>query len=298
MPAAEAAPVARDDEVDLSGPAVSLSRASLSPPLLQQLCAALRNVDRITALDVSHNGFGDAGAEVLAAELFSQRPHIVDIDLRGNGIGDLGVALVCRALSRHATCRSLLLGGNPVTNAGLADVGRLAAASKALTTLDLMDTPISLQGTLAFADALVRNESLLRVRLPHVLGHRVLREVDRVMRRNAMRRDRLDERRAAWDDQRAAIDTHRQWLEHQWRSVQPLARPPPPASGFTLGEWSDPVLAPTLVYLEVLQRRTQLAADERRLRAEENRRERLDCSRTRNHNAAPAPLRLPPIASR
>ena len=243
--------------LDLRNPVVALSGAEISHSLLKELCAAIARVDTITSLDFSRNNLGDDSVEVLA-ELIAEKPQLVDLNLRSNAISDAGVSMLCRALARFGTCKRLVLSSNQVSDAGLTELSKFLVASDSMEELCLMDTPISLYGTLAFADALVHNESLLTLRLPHVLGHRVLREVDRLMRRNWLRRNQVDERRAAAATQRAVVEAHQSRLQEQWRVHQPMARPLPPASGFAVDEWADPDLAPTLMFLEILDRKRKL----------------------------------------
>lgn len=249
--------------LDLKNPVITITSAELTKPLLKELCAAMLRVDSVTQLELSGNKLGDAGVEILA-DLISNKPRIVHINLRHNEVGDVGLALLCRALARHNTVKSLNVSGNPVSDIGLAELAKFVMSSTDLETLDLMDTPISLRGTLSFADALVRNESLLAVKLPHVLGHRVLQEVERLMKRNWMRKNRVDEQRAQRIMERYEKEQHAAALAQQWKSTQPQARPLPPASGFMLEQWTDKDLAPILMNLEILSKKQQMLKQRQR----------------------------------
>lgn len=295
--------------INSKSPTISLSKALMPLPLLRQLCDALSRVDHVTSLDLSHNQLGDAGVEILCESLLKDKPQLRILNLKSNGITDVGVAFLVRALSRFGTLKTLILGSNPISDVGLSEIGKMVspaisnennntttatnsptspinnnnnnsnnasaaaiAASKAkglafvgnveLDEIDLMDTPISLHGTLSFADALVKNESLLHVRLPHVLGHRVLQEVERLTQRNWMRRNRIDEKRAARAADKFQDQLHDAKIAHKWSSVQPRARPPPPATGFTIEEWADAELVPSLIYLEILDKKTKMMKKE------------------------------------
>jgi Ran GTPase-activating protein (RanGAP) involved in mRNA processing and transport len=331
--------------INSKSPTVSLSKALLPLPIFEQFCDALSRVDHVTHLDLSHNQLGDAGVEILSSAFLLEKPQLRILNLKSNGITDVGVAFLVRALSRHGTLKTLILGSNPISDQGLGEIGRMltmdsstgmmmtnnnnnnnASSNPAnnnnnfllgststsnnnnnaestsflisgtrrpidLEEIDLMDTPISLHGTLTFADALVKNESLLRVRLPHVLGHRVLQEIERLMRRNWMRKNRVDETRALRAADNFEDELRNAKVAAQWRSVQPKAKPPPPASGFSLEDWSDAGLAPVLVCLEILDKKSKMVKQE-----EEKERRKATRRVTQVKSVLPSStLKLPPI---
>lgn len=272
--------------LDMKSAVVTLTNTVIDKSLLRDLCDALNRSDAVTQLDLSGNTFlssvaasgsnntalaavssGSDEAMDALAELLSNKPRIVHINLRRSSVSDIGVSVLCRGLSRFGSCKSLDLSSNAVTDIGLAELAKFVEASTELETLNLMDTPVSLRGTLTFADALVKNESLTQLLLPHVLGHRVLSEVERLMRRNRMRRAHTDERRAQRRVERSAEAAREGRVAEQWRSTQPMYVPPPPASGFSIEQWSDPSLAPVLLHLEVLSKKQQRLAQQEKHRS-------------------------------
>ena len=78
---------------------------------MADLAAALRANEILTALDISHNGIGDAGATGVA-ELLKVNTTLQSIQLGGNGIGDSGAKALDDALRSNETLRALDLSEN------------------------------------------------------------------------------------------------------------------------------------------------------------------------------------------
>lgn len=130
----------------------SLTYCSLEDPSVQVLAAMLKRNANITALDLSHNLIGPAGAKHLMEGMLENHSvrrvtldyneigdegvvylssalrshfHVTELNLASNGIGDAGVVALCQALTptNRASARTLataIMEANFVTNGGMA----------------------------------------------------------------------------------------------------------------------------------------------------------------------------------
>ena len=109
---------------------------------------------------------GRKGAEALATALLTNR-SLTTLRLTGNGIGDKGIAALCKVLGQNAMVRALFASANGVTKRGAKKVAlALAAADRstpvsALTQLDLSHNEIGPDGCTSIAQA-VRFNSTVR----------------------------------------------------------------------------------------------------------------------------------------
>jgi len=80
---------------------------------------AFRRVsDTLTSVNLSHNGIGHTGGEVLARSL-QGNGSITSLDLTSNALGDAGAESVSRLLTLNSSLKSLYLGGNQLSDLGL-----------------------------------------------------------------------------------------------------------------------------------------------------------------------------------
>ena len=249
--------------VDFTAPSLCLSHSGLTGPVCLELCRGLAGLESLTSLDLSHNpDIGDDGAEAIAAML-AQTPSLTSLSVSHCSISDWGVVCLTRGARRHHTLAVLDLSSNPFGDAGLNELSRFVAQDTAITELVMTDTHLTLQGALLLAEAMISNGSLLYVSLPFSVGFPLLHEVDKLLRRNWMRRNGYDQRVALATILVKSLDATLRKREERLRCIQPCVEPPmsrirhAPSNGATIEDWRDDVVAGPLMCLALLDKRSQ-----------------------------------------
>lgn len=114
---------------------VKLVFDKLDEPQLRNICTAIRDSPRVTALELGCNGCGDRGAAILTEILFGCR-HVEHVSIWGNGVTDKGAQSLADVIG---TCplRSLILSNNEIGDAGLSAMSLGIARSSTLRHVDL-----------------------------------------------------------------------------------------------------------------------------------------------------------------
>jgi hypothetical protein len=247
------------NNVDFTAHEIRLSNVCMGAELCGELCDALHENESVGALDLSHNVIGDDGAEHVA-RLLAANKGVVSLNLSHNRISDAGAIVIARAARRHATLQSLNLAGNPVSDPGLAEISRLLTVTTQLRELVLIDTAITIRGALDLANSMVNNFSLTFCTLPFCLGFSVLEEVQRIMLRNYAKLSRLDEQVRVAAAAATVLVQKQRHRDEQWKVTQPRTEPRDSRLSTVnapLRDWQDAVQRPTLMYLNLLDRRSQ-----------------------------------------
>lgn len=117
-------------------------------------------------LDLSDNGIDAAGAALLAEAL--EADTITHLDLSGNPLGAEGVQLVCAALVRNKSLRSLSLAGVGAASLGFHAIASVLDSHPSLSSLNLNVNAFDDDAAAGFAAALGHNTILTDLSLIHV----------------------------------------------------------------------------------------------------------------------------------
>jgi Ran GTPase-activating protein (RanGAP) involved in mRNA processing and transport len=146
-------------ELDLGGNHLLVEGAAV-------LTEGIKASPSLTKLKLHQNSIGDDGITLLSGALMHPDCGLVDIDLRGNGIGQMGVATLCNVLrgagatSHTNTLQSLRLGSNSIGVAGMALIADVIKSNKVLLRLDLSSNQVESMGCGLLAGALSHNCTL------------------------------------------------------------------------------------------------------------------------------------------
>ncbi|XP_063471559.1 NACHT, LRR and PYD domains-containing protein 12 isoform X4 [Symphalangus syndactylus] len=160
-----------------------LKRCRISSSACEDLSAALIANKNLTRMDLSGNGVGFPGMTLLCeglrhpqcrlqmiqlrkcqlesgacqemASVLSTNPHLVELDLTGNALEDLGLRLLCQGL-RHPICklRTLWLGICRLCSAACEGLSAVLQANHNLRELDLSFNDLGDQGLWLLAEGL------------------------------------------------------------------------------------------------------------------------------------------------
>jgi Ran GTPase-activating protein (RanGAP) involved in mRNA processing and transport len=130
------------------------------------VCTALKhNSTTLTALDLSYNLIGDAGA-VCIEEFLNTSSRLVTLKLDGNRIGNNGAACICAAIEHNNTVlTTLTISSNHIGEAGSKSVGSMLAVHRSLTRLDIANNILGDAGVASLAAGLGLNSVLIALAL-------------------------------------------------------------------------------------------------------------------------------------
>jgi NLR family CARD domain-containing protein 3 len=116
----------------------------------------------LTSLDIGHTAL-DPSAAALLAELVRHNSSITNLSIRGNPIGDEGVATFCDAIAEsNRSLRALDIGGIKYNSEGSQAVGRLLAQLESLQTFAMnYNYTLFAESMRHIADGLAQNKSLV-----------------------------------------------------------------------------------------------------------------------------------------
>nr|XP_035921334.1 NACHT, LRR and PYD domains-containing protein 12 isoform X2 [Halichoerus grypus] len=164
-------------------PAQSLKRCCVASSACQDLAAALTANQNLTRVDLSCNGLGLPGVRLLCeglrhprcrlqviqlrkcqleagacqeiASVLSTNRHLVELDLTGNALEDLGLRLLCQGL-RHPVCRLQILWLKicRLTAAACEDLASTLSVNQSLMELDLSLNDLGDPGVLLLCEGL------------------------------------------------------------------------------------------------------------------------------------------------
>jgi len=123
---------------------------------LDHVCAALRENQVITNLDLSYNNFAARGC-VAIAEALEANGRIKELSLRGNNMGDMGAQSLSNTVSKSAKLTKLDVSDNGIGNA--------LKENASLLFLDVSSNRIGEEGTKAVAEGLKENQTLRSLQL-------------------------------------------------------------------------------------------------------------------------------------
>nr|XP_004409596.2 PREDICTED: NACHT, LRR and PYD domains-containing protein 12 [Odobenus rosmarus divergens] len=162
---------------------LSLKRCCVASSACQDLAAALMANQNLTRVDLSCNGLGLPGVRLLCeglrhprcrlqviqlrkcqleagacqeiASVLSTNQHLVELDLTGNALEDLGLRLLCQGL-RHPVCRLQILWLKicHLTAAACEDLASTLSVNQSLTELDLSLNDLGDPGALLLCEGL------------------------------------------------------------------------------------------------------------------------------------------------
>ncbi|MEW5306741.1 MAG: hypothetical protein WDW36_009184 [Sanguina aurantia] len=123
------------------------------------LAESLQEDSTITSLDLSYNFLNDMAAQALAG-LLKVNKNILRLDLTGNDITATGAAHLTDALLQPGcSLEQLLLGGNPLGDAGILAIADMLKVNRALRELHLANTRCGLTGIVGLSTALSDTEN-------------------------------------------------------------------------------------------------------------------------------------------
>lgn len=128
-----------------------------------------------TTVDLAANAFDHRGAEALRAFLSRGAPHLRELDLSSNHLGDQAVAAICRELPNSCPDLEQLLLADVQVGFGLhtgAALGKFLTMSRRLTVLDVSYNMLQGEGAACLLDGVHENG------LPNSTGRRSLRHLD------------------------------------------------------------------------------------------------------------------------
>ncbi|XP_052269196.1 leucine-rich repeat-containing protein 74B-like isoform X2 [Dreissena polymorpha] len=129
--------------------------------------AAILTIGQYTGLkklDMSHNNFGDIGAEILGKAIDSNET-LQELNLAWNQIRRSGIHHLAKGLAENNSLRVFNLSGNGVDNAGAECLGRALTSNRYLTDLSLNSNRIGLEGVAMLFTSIGKNEALKIIRL-------------------------------------------------------------------------------------------------------------------------------------
>ncbi|WAR20160.1 LR74B-like protein [Mya arenaria] len=124
--------------------------------------AAILAIGQFTGLrklDLSHNNFGDVGAEILGKAL-DNNETLTELNLAWNQIRKDGIHHISKGIADNNSLKLLDLSGNGVDNDAADCIGRALAANRYLITLNLASNRIGLQGVVYIFTGIAKNETL------------------------------------------------------------------------------------------------------------------------------------------
>jgi len=130
---------------------------------LNHVCAALRDNDVITNIDLSYNNFAGRGCAHLA-EALRANLKIREISLRGNNMGDMGAKALKENLGDSTRLSKLDVSDNGIGEEGGRYLGALLEESKGLKQADFSWNAVRAGGTIEIANGL-KISTLLRLNL-------------------------------------------------------------------------------------------------------------------------------------
>ncbi len=135
-------------------------------PGVRSLCAALV-LGHLTEVDLSDNGLGKEGADAVADALAASTCALHVLSLRGNRIGDRGVAHLCSKLTGRgaAALESLDLSKNEIGEPSGSPLGGFLARNKVLRTLHLGWNALGSLGGRALLAGLRENDKVTTLTL-------------------------------------------------------------------------------------------------------------------------------------
>ena len=130
---------------------------------LDHVCAALRENQVITNLDLSYNNFAARGC-VAIAEALETNGRIKELSLRGNNMGDMGALRLSETIGKSAKMTKLDVSDNGIGESGGSALGGLISTSRPLKQADFSWNSVRSVGAKAIAEGL-KLSSLVRLNL-------------------------------------------------------------------------------------------------------------------------------------
>ncbi|KAL3911879.1 MAG: hypothetical protein SGPRY_008530 [Prymnesium sp.] len=178
---------------------------------LDHLCAALRENQVITNLDLSYNNFAARGC-IAIAEALEANGRIKELSLRGNHMSDMGAQRLAETATKSTKLSKLDVSDNGIGESGGSALGYLLSFSRPLKQADFSWNSVRAAGAIAIAEGL-KLSSLVRLNLAwNGLGERGAAAMGLALKENAslLFLDLSSNRISEWQkrlDQRAYCST-------------------------------------------------------------------------------------------
>jgi len=144
---------------------IHLQTNNLDKEVVPTLIEEIPKLEKLKTLDLSENKLSDSGTSKLVEGLQSTNLGLSALQLSGNGIGDAGAAAIATFISKNKTVSKIVLRDNKISDEGAIALANALKENDLIDEIDLANNRIGNKGAMALRKSLKSHKSMLSVNL-------------------------------------------------------------------------------------------------------------------------------------